>query len=109
MLELTYRTKDARLSLKVQGETLKELFRTMATAQELFADSQCGLCHSEDIKFRVRQADTYEFFEKVCAACNGVLAYGQRRDGSGLFPRRKSEAGELLPNGGWLKWTKETQ
>jgi hypothetical protein len=49
--------------------------------------------------------ESFEFFELACQACGGALAFGQRKDGDHLFPRRRDDDGKPLANNGWSKWT----
>ena len=106
MLKILYRS--GPLEITVEGGNSKELFKSLASAEEIFAaDRQCGLCGGEDLRHRVRQTTDYEFFELVCFACSATLAYGQRKSDGQLFPRRKGEDAKPLPNNGWAKWSKE--
>lgn len=92
-----------RLLIEVQGETVKDLVRQIAIVQEVIdADDICGACGSSHIRFRVRVVEKYEYFELVCEACTARLAFGQLREGGGLFPKRRGEDNAPLANRGWL-------
>ncbi len=96
-----------RLTIEAQGETIKDLFRELATADEVFAaESECGICGSPDIGMQVRTVDSYQFYELKCKSqdCGAKFAFGQSKNGGGLFPKRKDEDGNWLPHGGWSKW-----
>lgn len=106
-MEAHYKSRKGNLVLKVEGETQKDLFRELARAQEIFeAESECGLCQSADIRFRVRTIEDNEYFELACA-CGATFAFGQHKKGGGLFPKRKGENGKILPSHGWSKWEPE--
>jgi hypothetical protein len=74
--------------VEVEGTDTKELMRKVAEAQEIFQKRKCGLCGEEhNLRFNVRHVDSFEYFALRCCACNGELAFGQKRDGTGLFPK----------------------
>ena len=53
-----YRTRSGRITIEVEGQTPKDLFRAIAEFQEIFeSDSMCGCCQSVTIRFRVRTVD----------------------------------------------------
>jgi hypothetical protein len=107
-MEAQYKTRSGRLFVKVQAEKEKDLFRQLATVQEVFdAETQCGCCNSENIRFQVRSVESMEFFEIICIACGAKFEFGQHKNGAGLFPKRRSERGDPLPNNGWKKWKAE--
>jgi len=102
------------LMLELEASQQKDLFRLLASAQEVFGESRCGKCRALDIVFRVRKnAQDHEFFELVCPHCRAVLQMGVHKEGGTLFPRRHAdgEGGEKtwLPDNGWLKWDPETE
>jgi hypothetical protein len=57
-----------------------------------------------NLQYRVRVADNFEYFEMVCLECSATFSFGQLKDGSGLFPKRKGQDGAELPNRGWKVW-----
>ena len=104
-MELHYRTRNGRLTLKVESESQKDLFRAVAQAQEVFeAETTCGCCRSEEIRFQHRTVDAFEYFELVCGQCSARFEFGQHRAGGTIFPKRRAEDGEILPNRGWKLW-----
>lgn len=101
-----YRTKNGQITIEVNGETVKEVVKQIASAQEVFeAETQCGMtnCSSANIRFQVRTVDDNEFFELVCNDCHARFSFGQNKKGGGLFPKRRDN-GNPLPNRGWSKW-----
>src|SRR5215469_11416536 len=98
-MEAMYKTRDGRLTIKVEGETQKDIFGELARAQETFeAETQCGLCQGTELRFSVRTSAEIEFFELRCSGCGAQLSYGQRKVGGSLYPKRQGG------NGGWSKW-----
>ena len=91
----------SRIVFELDGATCKDIFREVAEIQEIFeADRNCGLCGEPDIRYRVRAVDDNEFFELVCGNCQATLPIGQKKDGKGLFPKRKGQ------HHGWREaWT----
>jgi hypothetical protein len=106
-MEAQYKSKNGRLTFKIQGETQVALFKGIAEVQEVFeSDSQCGVCGSDNIGFQVRTVDGNSYYELVCRqpGCHAVLAYGQHKAGGSLFPKRYGEDKKPLPDRGWRKW-----
>jgi hypothetical protein len=103
-MEAQYKTRNGNLTVKVTGETQKDIFRELARAQDVFeCETECGLCQSAQIKFSVRTVDDNEYYTLRCA-CGAEFSFGQHKKGGSLFPKRKDEHGKPLPNRGWAKW-----
>jgi hypothetical protein len=96
-----------RLEFTVEGSGQKEVFKELATIQEIFGEEKCGMCSKNNLRFVVRNVEGNDFYELRCSDCNGILSFGQHKKGGTLFPKRKDDAGEVLDNKGWHKWTKE--
>ena len=101
------------LTIELEGEKQRDLFRAIASAQEVFGERCCGKCGSSDLRFRVRRnRDEQEFFELLCLRCYAVLEFGVHKTGGTLFPRRKGgvaalflrEEGHAPPDHGWARW-----
>lgn len=92
------------LEFELEGAGQKELFKELATVQEVFSEKSCGLCKKENLKFVVRNVDSNDYFEIRCNSCGGILSFGQHKKGGTIFPKRKDENGNWLDNGGWHKW-----
>lgn len=123
-MKLTYTTSDGRLTVELEGNSDKELFRKLAHFQEVFEDivsANVGgkLVEGGDITYRVRRSKytdekgkekEAEYFEKICSS--GPLAwykksYGVLDDGSdNLFPKRpdKEDKNLEIGNNGWAKY-----
>ncbi len=101
MLEANFKSLGGKVTIKVVGEDTKDLFRQLAAAQEVFdADYACGCCNSVHLRYNYRVADSFSFYELKCIDCGAALSFGQRKDGSGLFPKRSGEGTE----NGWSKY-----
>lgn len=100
-----YRTASGHLTFEVEGGSPKDLFENIANLQSVFeAEERCGLCDSPAIRFRVREAAGNKYYELFCVDCRARFSFGQHRQGGGLFPKRRDEAGNLLPSRGWARW-----
>jgi translation initiation factor 2 beta subunit (eIF-2beta)/eIF-5 len=103
-MKLKYKVND-KLELELDGNGQKEIFKELATIQEIFGEEKCGICSSSNIKFVVRTVEGNDYYELRCADCGAILSFGQHKKGETLFPKRKDEQGNYLPNKGWYKWT----
>jgi hypothetical protein len=110
-MKITYSSKNGRLCAELEGESQKQIFRSIASFQEVFEESACGACGGENLRLVVRDVDDNDFYELHCQNldCRARLAYGQHKKGDSLFPRRKDDQGKPLPRNGWLKWNPITK
>lgn len=96
------------LSLEIEAADQKTLFQEMAKHQEVFSHTNCGACNSPNIRHVVRKVTqgkkNYEYFEIHCQKCRARLAFGLHQEGGTLFPKKKDEAGNWLPNNGWVRF-----
>jgi hypothetical protein len=105
-MKILYRAND-KLQFELEGSGQKEVFKELATIQEIFGETKCGLCGSTNIRFVVRNVDGNDYYELRCLDCGAILSYGQHKKGGTLFPKRKDDEGNWLPNMGWHKWIPE--
>jgi len=125
-VKLTYVTQDGRMTVEIEGNSDKELFRKLAHFQEVFEDVPAAkigdkLVEGGNVLYRVRKAKytdekgkekEAEYFEKLIA--NGPLAwykksYGVLDDGTdNLFPKRPDPEDKNLEIGfnGWHRYKK---
>jgi translation initiation factor 2 beta subunit (eIF-2beta)/eIF-5 len=104
-MKIKYTTKNNRLQVEVESNNHKEAFKQLAEFQEIFEESNCGSCNSDDLRFIVRTVEGNDFYELKCNACGSKLAYGQHKMGDSLFPKRKLPDGSFdYKNKGWHKW-----
>jgi hypothetical protein len=100
-----YTAANGRLTIEVEGADVKAVFEGVAQAQEIFdAQHQCGCCKSKYIRYGFRQVDSYKFYELRCNSCGAAFSFGQKKEGGALFPKRKDEDNNPLPDHGWLKY-----
>jgi len=94
-----------KLTVEFDTATATELFEQLATFQEVFGETKCGKCGSENLRFVVRtDADDNKYYELRCSDCGARLAFGCHKKGGGLFPKRKDADGNWKPDSGWVKW-----
>lgn len=107
-----------RVLIEIEGEEQKDLFAQMAQAHEVFSETKCGLCASDEIRPVVRTVEVKKkpvlYYEYHCK-CGGRLSLSQNADGGTLFVNRKlldngkPATGEERANGKYGKhngWTK---
>jgi len=99
----------SKLSVEFDGETVRDVWKQIAVFQEVFGESACGKCGSENLRFVVRENEGNEYYELRCIDCNAKLQFGANKQGGGLFPRRKDADGNWIDNSGWQKWNPTTK
>lgn len=108
-MKATYTTANGRIAFEVEAPSAKELFGELGSIQEVFdAESDCGMCHGQDIHFRVREVNKFTYYELVCMGCNARFQFGQSKDMVSLFPKRRDD-GKLLANGGWSRYNPQAE
>lgn len=108
-MKVRYTSGNGQLVFDVEAETAKALFSQLGSIQELFeAETECGLCQSKDIRYSARVVEEFDFYELACRSCRAQFRFGQKKKGGELFPKRKDDDGNWLPNGGWSRWEPTT-
>lgn len=107
-MKLTYTTKNGRVKVELEGESQKDIFEAISKFQEVFDETNCGKCQSENLRFVVRNVDDNLYYELRCLDCGARLSFGVNKKGGGLFPKRK-DGDKWLPDGGWVKWNAKTE
>ena len=69
-----------KLSVEFEADSVREIWKQLATFQEVFGETSCGKCGSENLRFVVRENDGNEYYELRCMDCGAKLAFGARRD-----------------------------
>ena len=104
-MKISYTTKNQRLNVQIDENSVKESFKKLAEFQEIFDEPCCQLCKNENLQFVVRTVDGNDFYELRCKKCFAKLAYGQHKIGNSLFPKRKRSDGSLdKEHHGWHRW-----
>ena len=102
-MKVTYKAND-KLQFELEGSGQKEVFKELSLIQEIFSEDKCGACGKNNFKFVVRNVDSNDYYELRCNECSAVLSFGQHKKGGTLFPKRKDDEGNYLPNKGWYKY-----
>ena len=103
-MKINYTTKNQRLNVSIETDSVKETFKKLAEFQEVFDEHCCGLCQNEDLQFIVRTVDGNDYYELKCKKCFAKLAFGQHKSGGSLFPKRKNADGTYSESKGWHQW-----
>ena len=85
------------------------MFSQLSAFQEVFGETTCGKCGSDNLRFVVRENEGNEYYELRCLDCGAKLQYSVNKKGGTLFPKRKNAEGEWLPDKGWTKWNPKTK
>lgn len=107
-MKVNYKTKDGRMNVDIEGDGQSAIFAGIGRFQEVFEESKCGKCKSDNIRYVVRVVDDNPYYELRCKDCGAKLAYGAHKKGGGLFPKRK-DGDDWLPDNGWVKWNPKTE
>lgn len=108
-MKVNYTTNNGRVSVEVEADTQKEIFKQLALFQEVFDESKCGKCKSENLRFVVRTVEDNDYYELRCLDCGAKLAFGVNKTGGTLFPKRKDDEGNYKGVRGWVKWNHDTK
>ena len=107
-MKVNYQTRNGRLSVELEGDSQRDIFQEIARFQEVFEETVCGKCGSDNIRFVVRNVDDNLYYELRCADCGAKLSFGSHKKGGGLFPKRK-DGDNWWPDRGWVKWNPKTE
>lgn len=109
-MKVIYKTSDGRMSFEIEADSQVEIFKEIASIQEVFEDRTCtrdGVSGSSDnVRFVVRKdTDENEYFEMVCMEPGPLMyskkQFGVHKKGGGLFPKKFE-----LKNGKKVNWAK---
>ncbi len=89
-MKIRYTSSDKRLTFEFESPGVKEAFEDIAAVQEIFEQDVCGNpnCGSTNLRFSKRDIEGNGYYEVVCKDCDHKLAFGQRKVGGALFPKR---------------------
>lgn len=93
-----------RLTIKISGESAKDIHEQLSKYQEIFSINQCGCCKNKDLRYITRVVEDNSYYELQCQNinCRAKFAFGQKKKGGELFPKRKDKAKKYIPNDGWV-------
>ena len=77
----TFHVNVTELLHLLQKNDQKSIFAEIAKFQEVFEETVCGKCGSDNVKFVVRTVDENEYYELRCADCGARLAFGVNKKG----------------------------
>lgn len=99
-----------KLSVEVEGANHVEIWAKLAEFQEVFEESCCGKCKSENLRFAVRKVEKFRYNELRCLDCGAKLPFSIHDDGTNtMYPKRKDKgAKEINGTNGWVKWNPQT-
>lgn len=110
-MKATYKTKSGRLVFETEGESAADIVTELAKVQEIFDETHCGVCKSENIRWQHRVVDENSFYEMLCLEpkCRAKLECGQHKKPKGsLFFKRKIQQGDKevfdVATRGWKRW-----
>ena len=49
-MRVNYTTKSGRISVELDGDTQREIFSQLSNFQEVFDETVCGKCGSDDVR-----------------------------------------------------------
>lgn len=120
-MKVTYLGK--KFSVDFDGTGQKEIFEQIGVFQEVFEETNCGNCGSDNIKFVVRDVekdgDVNKYYELLCKECFCRLSFGHHKTGNTMYPKRyktnnkgkmvKDDKGKptYLGKNGWHKYQAE--
>jgi hypothetical protein len=93
-----------RIWVEVEAESVREAIRDLSDYVEVFSESQCGLCESEQIRPSYKVAKGYDFYELMCCNCGARLSFGQTKEGQRLFAKRRDGEGREIGVRGWYRY-----
>ena len=56
-MKITYTTVNNRIKVEIEGDSQKDLFESLSSFQEVFDESVCAKCGSENLRFVVRNVE----------------------------------------------------
>ena len=78
-MKVNYKTINGRLSVELEGDSQRDIFQEIARFQEVFEETVCGKCGSDNIRFVVRNVDDNLYYELRCADCGAKLSFGSHK------------------------------
>lgn len=109
-MKVTYKTANGRMTFEFESENDKTLAASLAQIQEIFEEPACGCCHSDRIRFDVREFDGNTYYKLFCTACGATMDFGQHKTGDSLFAKRyEKDTREPLANRGWYIYKNAAQ
>lgn len=112
-MNITYTSKDGRLTVAFEASEPKQIVKTVASLQEIFEEDRCGKCQSERIRCSHNSdKDNHDYYKLRCLDCGAQIDFGQHKTGGTLFIKRHTEEDGrrvAMPNHGWYVYGGEQQ
>lgn len=105
MLKVRWRVRES-LWLECDATDSKDALQQLGDFMEVFGESHCVACRSQNVMPVHRRAKGFDFYEMKCCDCGSALRFGVKKEDHTLFPKRKDEQGNWLPHNGWVKYQK---
>lgn len=95
-MKLQYTTQNGKMTVELEGDTQKDIFKELAKFQEVFELPMCknGKGVESDLtRFVVRNVEDNEYYEVQCVDASkpelnyAKIQYGCHKKGGGLFPK----------------------
>lgn len=93
------------LCIELDVESAREAIKQIAQFQEVFQESYCSACGSDNIQYVFHIAYGNEYYAMKCVHCGAKLNFIEREGGL-LFAKREDENGKPIGHDGWHGWTK---
>lgn len=118
-MNISYKIND-KVTLHAEGDLVQDIIKQISACEDVFEDTVCGACGSDDIRFVHRVVDENEFFERKCMKCFAKITFGTSKKDKKLYPRRyeidakgkavrdKDGRAKHIGKNGWVKYNKET-
>ena len=85
MAEFRYRVGD--IEITGDAEDMKKTISITTQYSEMFGESKCEHCKSENVRPKHRNTKGYDFYSKKCYDCSWELKFGVTKDTGELFPK----------------------
>ena len=56
-MKVKYTTPNNRITVELEADTQVEVFSQLSAFQEVFGETNCGKCGSDNLKFQIRNVD----------------------------------------------------
>lgn len=100
----------SKLIVEVEADSQCAMFEELAKIQEVFGNSRCCKCQSENVKFVVRSdKDENKYYSVDCLDCRARLSYGANKKGNTLFVKKKDKEDKWISDSGWRIWDSQTE
>jgi|TARA_Y100001963_G_scaffold160186_2_gene268757 hypothetical protein len=97
------------VTVEFEAETVADAVKHISALEDVFGEDNCGHCQGANLRLMARESGGYQYYEVACKDCYHTLSFGIHQTGGTLFPKRRDQDGQALPNRGWQKWNPQTK